>query len=258
MRMRPTFREIYTQLLSRVDAGRWWSAATRFEMMIGAVLVQHTAWRNVESSLELLDARGLLDARAICDAEQEEIIAAIRPSGFMRAKSRTCREVAEWTLRRQEAPMPNMTGAQSRRTDPEVTESSEGAAKGFDSEGIHLRGFDSKRLDPERALAEAVAVLSDEQLRDELLALVGVGPETADVIALYAFRRPAFIWDSYARRMLAALGYEVPDGYERARAELGQFVAGEGFSVEEFATFHGLIVEAGKQARAAGGWDNFL
>ncbi len=224
--MQPTFREIYTRLNNSVDAGRWWPATTRFEMMVGAVLVQHTAWRNVESSLALLEAKGLLDPRAMYDAEREDVIAAIRPSGFMTAKSRTCRELAAWVLRHTEVLVPE--------------------------------GADSKGNGVEYSLADAIAVLSDAQLREDLLGLAGVGPETADVIALYAFRRPAFIWDTYARSMLAALGYEVPDGYEQARMKLGHFVAEAGFSVEELGAFHGLIVESGKQARAAGGWEGLL
>jgi endonuclease III related protein len=40
------------------------------------------------------------------------------------------------------------------------------------------------------------------ELRDELLALNGVGPETADSILLYAGNHPVFVVDAYARRIL--------------------------------------------------------
>ena len=40
------------------------------------------------------------------------------------------------------------------------------------------------------------------QLRDELLKLKGVGPETADSILLYAGRHPTFVVDVYTRRIL--------------------------------------------------------
>jgi endonuclease III related protein len=42
--------------------------------------------------------------------------------------------------------------------------------------------------------------------RSELLSLWGVGPETADVILLYAFDRPAFVVDAYTRRALSRVG----------------------------------------------------
>ena len=48
-------------------------------------------------------------------------------------------------------------------------------------------------------------------LRDSLLALSGVGPETADVICLYAFDREGFVVDAYARRLFARLGMVVGD-----------------------------------------------
>lgn len=41
-----------------------------------------------------------------------------------------------------------------------------------------------------------------EKLRQELLALNGVGPETADSILLYAGQRPVFVVDAYTRRIL--------------------------------------------------------
>lgn len=44
-------------------------------------------------------------------------------------------------------------------------------------------------------------------LRRELLALDGIGPETADDILVYAARRPAFIVDAYARRLTRRLGF---------------------------------------------------
>jgi endonuclease III related protein len=40
------------------------------------------------------------------------------------------------------------------------------------------------------------------QLRDELLALKGIGPETADAILLYAGHHEVFVVDAYARRIL--------------------------------------------------------
>ena len=40
------------------------------------------------------------------------------------------------------------------------------------------------------------------ELRDELLALNGVGPETADSILLYAGNHPVFVVDAYTRRIL--------------------------------------------------------
>ncbi len=45
-----------------------------------------------------------------------------------------------------------------------------------------------------------------ERLREELLALDGIGPETADSILLYAGNHPVFVVDAYTRRILARHG----------------------------------------------------
>lgn len=55
--------------------------------------------------------------------------------------------------------------------------------------------------------------LSTAALRDRLLDVHGIGPETADSILLYAAERPVFVVDAYTRRMLSRhgwLGEKVP------------------------------------------------
>lgn len=48
--------------------------------------------------------------------------------------------------------------------------------------------------------------LTTADLRKQLRALPGIGNETADVLLLFVFRRPAFVADTYTRRLFAALG----------------------------------------------------
>jgi endonuclease-3 related protein len=67
------------------------------------------------------------------------------------------------------------------------------------------------------------------ELRDELLALNGVGPETADSILLYAGNHPVFVVDAYTRRILerheivsSAAGYEdIRRLFEQALGDTG-------------------------------------
>lgn len=58
---------------------------------------------------------------------------------------------------------------------------------------------------------QEVRKIPTPKLRAELLALRGIGEETADVILVYAFYRPSFIIDAYTRRLLARLGFDFPD-----------------------------------------------
>ncbi len=46
----------------------------------------------------------------------------------------------------------------------------------------------------------------DEDLREKLLSIKGIGPETADSILLYALKRPVFVVDAYTKRILSRHG----------------------------------------------------
>ncbi|WP_422114807.1 endonuclease III domain-containing protein [Brachybacterium sp. UNK5269] len=100
------------------------------------------------------------------------------------------------------------------------------------------------------ARAAAAPGLDDAQLRRELLAVEGVGEETADAICLYCFARPAFLCDEYARRLLQERGVVVPASYRAFARLIAPAVARAGFSVPELAELHGLIVEQGKSSAA--------
>lgn len=52
-----------------------------------------------------------------------------------------------------------------------------------------------------------LARLATGALREQLLDVHGIGPETADAILLYAYGRPVFVADAYAIRLLARLGW---------------------------------------------------
>ena len=66
-----------------------------------------------------------------------------------------------------------------------------------------------------------------EKLRDELLALNGVGPETADSILLYAGNHPVFVVDAYTRRLLERHGIiHGKTKYEEIRTLIEQAISG--------------------------------
>ena len=52
------------------------------------------------------------------------------------------------------------------------------------------------------------------ELREKLLALYGIGPETADTILLYALAKPSFVIDEYTRRLVKKQGLGKELGYE--------------------------------------------
>lgn len=77
----------YTYPQSRADA---------FEICIGAILTQNTAWPNVEKALCNLAREGLLDPIALCEAPEELLKTSIRPAGFFNQKARYLQIFANW------------------------------------------------------------------------------------------------------------------------------------------------------------------
>ncbi len=90
----------------------------------------------------------------------------------------------------------------------------------------------------------ALARLDTHDLRAELIAVHGVGPETADDIVLYAFERPVFVIDAYTRRLFARLGFvKGNEGYETLRHF---FEHALGPDVPVYNEYHALIVRHAK------------
>ncbi len=79
-------------------------------------------------------------------------------------------------------------------------------------------------------------------LRRDLLGVHGIGPETADAILCFAFRRPTFIVDRYARRWLGRMGLLSADDlhqYDRCRRAVEGLLNGSSVDLREL---HAAIV----------------
>ena len=83
------------------------------------------------------------------------------------------------------------------------------------------------------------------RLRQSLLSINGIGPETADDILLYAFERPVFVIDSYTRRLLKKLGMAGgQEDYETLRQMFEACLARDHRLYNEY---HALIVRHAKE-----------
>ena len=87
---------IYQTLYAHYGNLRWWPADTPFEVIVGAILTQNTAWTNVEKAIKRFD--GNLSAEQILNLPVEEIQEIIRPAGFYRQKSQYLKAAAEWFM----------------------------------------------------------------------------------------------------------------------------------------------------------------
>ena len=98
------------------------------------------------------------------------------------------------------------------------------------------------RYDGQLTNLEPVAT---DRLRSELLAIKGIGRETADSILLYALGRPVFVVDTYTARIMSRHGLIEPDAdYEQLR-ELFESNLSE--DTQFFNEYHALLVRTGKE-----------
>jgi endonuclease-3 related protein len=149
---------VYQRLRERFGHAGWWPGDSPFEVCVGAILVQNTAWANVERALDGLRRRRLLSFRALHRLPASRLAPLVRSSGTFRVKARRLRAFLDFL----------------------------GAEYG--------------------GRVEAMRSEEPSLLRRKLLGVPGVGPETADSIALYAAGHPVFVVDAYTRRVFTRLG----------------------------------------------------
>ena len=158
MKVQPTsatLRKIYRKLLRAFGPQHWWPGETPFEVIVGAILAQNTAWTNAATAIQNLKREHLLSPSALEQVPIGRLAGLIRSSGYFNQKARRLKSFV-----------------------------------------LYLR--DSYHGDLKKMQRVPLT-----RLRNELLAISGIGPETADSILLYAFGKPVFVVDAYTRRVLA-------------------------------------------------------
>lgn len=191
-----TIFELYQNLLQIYGEQSWWPADTAFEVMVGAILTQNTAWSNVEKAISRLKTSKLLSAESLLRISTDKLAEFIRPSGYFNVKTKRLKSFSYWYLQQ--------------------------------------GGF------------EILSTHSTENLREGLLSVHGVGPETADDILLYAFHRPVFVIDNYTRRLFSRIGCANGQAsYDDLRIQVEQSLSSD---VKDMNEFHALIIRHAKDS----------
>ncbi|MDR2163072.1 MAG: endonuclease, partial [Clostridiales Family XIII bacterium] len=81
-------------MLAHYGEPGWWPAETPYEVMVGAVLTQNTAWTNVEKAIAGFG--GSLSPEAVMDAAMDDLAKVIRPAGFFNQKAAYLKAVTAW------------------------------------------------------------------------------------------------------------------------------------------------------------------
>ena len=194
---RPAISEIFRVLFRHYGPQHWWPGETPFEIVVGAILTQNTAWTNVEKALARLKAAGALTVETMEALPEAELAGLIRSSGYYNRKAKKLRAFLRYLRERQGGSL-------------------------------------------ERMFSTGTA-----QLRRELLALPGIGEETADSMLLYGGGHAVFVVDAYTRRILARHGLlpgkaSYPEIQERLQRAIWPAAA-------RYNEFHALLVVVGKQ-----------
>ena len=107
-------RDLYDLLKDEFGEVEMWPAQSDAEYVCGAVLVQNSAWGNVQRTLPALRRATAFDQTRLLALDEAELIDLIRPCGFMRAKARALRAYASWVLSPDGAAAPSLSDAALR------------------------------------------------------------------------------------------------------------------------------------------------
>lgn len=93
-----TFKRVFNMLSKHYGFQNWWPAETPFEVMVGAVLTQNTAWSNVEKAIANLKHNNCLSAEAIVATSPKKLAQWLKPSGYFNIKAKRLRNFCDWYL----------------------------------------------------------------------------------------------------------------------------------------------------------------
>jgi endonuclease III related protein len=191
-------KEIYTRLMTGYGPQHWWPAESAFEMMVGAILTQSTAWTNVEKAIDNLKQAQALSPEVIRAMSFSELAEIIKLSGYYNVKSRKLKSLVYWL--------------------------GEAFADNIDN----------------------MAKCETSDLREQLLSVYGIGPETADSILLYAAEKPVFVIDTYTRRIVSRIGLMKEEDNYNDYQKL--FMTNIKADVTIYNEYHALLVQLAKDA----------
>jgi len=90
------YESIYNRLFSEYGPQSWWPADSTFEIMVGAILTQNTAWLNVERALDNLKSEQLLSAEALLQKTPDQLAPLLKPSGYFNVKAQRLLAFVQW------------------------------------------------------------------------------------------------------------------------------------------------------------------
>lgn len=95
---KPSPGVVFDKLFDCYGPQHWWPADSPFEVIVGAMLTQNTAWVNVERAIGNLRQANALAADAILHAPPRRLAQWLKPSGYFNVKAKRLQHVCAWYL----------------------------------------------------------------------------------------------------------------------------------------------------------------
>lgn len=89
---------LYKKLYSHFGPQHWWPAKSKFEVCVGAILTQNTAWQNVEKAIENLKKERALSIKKIVEMNNKKLAKLIKPSGYYNQKAKKLKFFCKYLL----------------------------------------------------------------------------------------------------------------------------------------------------------------
>ncbi len=93
-----TLNSVFNRLFDTYGAQNWWPGDTRFEVMVGAILTQNTAWTNVEKAIFNLKSNHSLDPKIIATISTKKLAQWLKPSGYFNIKANRLQNYCKWFI----------------------------------------------------------------------------------------------------------------------------------------------------------------
>jgi len=91
-------KELFKKLYEEYGPQHWWPARSKFEVCVGAILTQNTAWRNVEKAIANLRSARLLSLEKIASADVKKLAELIKPTGYYNQKAHRLKLFCNYVL----------------------------------------------------------------------------------------------------------------------------------------------------------------
>lgn len=117
-----TLLRIYGALYQHYGPRHWWPGETPFEVMVGAILTQNTAWRNVEKAIQNLKREKLLSPQVLSAISPSRLAELIRPAGYFNIKAKRVKNFIQFLMTRYKGNLKKMFRTPLRKLRRELLE----------------------------------------------------------------------------------------------------------------------------------------